>query len=162
MKLKAREFALAAHGDQRYGDFPYVVHLDEVADIARSYGETAEVLAYLHDVVEDTSVTAQEIEAGFGHFVSRCVQILSDEPGESRKVRKAATYRKMAAVDGDECLALLVKAADRLANMRACRRVGDDRFLNLYRSEYEVFRSSAYRENLCEDIWAELERLQHS
>lgn len=162
MKLKAREFALAAHGDQQYGDFPYVAHLDEVAHIARPYGENAEVLAYLHDVIEDTNVSAQEIAAVFGHHVSSCVQILSDEPGESRKVRKAATYRKMASVEGEQCLALLVKAADRLANMRASKRTNDDRFLNLYRSEYELFRASVYRENLCEDIWAELESLQHS
>lgn len=162
MKLKAREFALAAHGDQQYGDFPYAAHLDEVADIARPYGESAEVLAYLHDVIEDTRVSARQIEAVFGDHVSSCVQILSDEPGETRAVRKAATYHKMASVEGEQCLALLVKAADRLANMRASRRAGNDRFLNLYRSEYEVFRASAYRENLCEDIWAELERLQHA
>lgn len=128
MKTKARDFAVKAHGDQKYGEFPYSVHLDEVASIAKQYGETAEIVAYLHDVVEDTDVTAQEIEAIFGGLVARCVQILSDEPGETRKIRKAATYLKMSAVDGEECLALLVKSADRLANMRACIRSEDEGF----------------------------------
>jgi (p)ppGpp synthase/HD superfamily hydrolase len=57
---KAREFAIKAHGEQKYGEFPYSVHLDEVATIAKPYGESAEIVAYLHDVIEDTSVTKKE------------------------------------------------------------------------------------------------------
>ncbi len=159
MTKRAREFAIEAHRDQRYGEYPYSVHLDEVASIARPYGENAEIIAYLHDVIEDTDVTAKEIEVMFGGLVSRCVQILSDEPGETRKIRKAATYKKMAAISGDENLALLVKAADRLANMRACIRIKDQDFLNLYISEHEVFKKSAYRLNLCEGLWSELEKI---
>ncbi|WP_444934620.1 HD domain-containing protein [Microbulbifer sp. JTAC008] len=161
MRNKARSFAIQAHGDQRYGSFPYSVHLDEVAKIASEYGEEAEVVAYLHDVIEDTDVTAKEIEDIFGELVSRCVCILSDEPGETRKIRKSATYQKMAKVSGSEELALLVKAADRLANMRACLRSGDKAFLNMYRGEYEVFRRSAYRPNLCDKIWSEIEEIQN-
>lgn len=162
MRSKARNFALDAHGDQKYGDLPYSVHLDEVANIVKPYGETAEMVAYLHDVVEDTNVTVKEIGAIFGDLISECVQILSDEPGETRKIRKSATYKKMAKVEGDQCLALLVKAADRLANMRACIRIEDERLLNLYKSEYEVFRNSVYRPNLCDEIWVELEAIQNA
>ncbi|BCE00088.1 HD domain-containing protein [Marinicellulosiphila megalodicopiae] len=162
MGNKAREFALKAHGDQKYGTFPYSVHLDEVASIAKSYGKTAEAVAFLHDVIEDTDITAKEIEQEFGCFISRCVQILSDEPGDTRTIRKAATYKKMGNVKGDESLALLVKAADRLANMRACIREGNEKYLTIYKSEYDVFRKSAYRFDLCEEIWAELESIQHA
>lgn len=162
MTSKAREFAIKAHGEQKYGEFPYSVHLDEVATIAKPYGESAEIVAYLHDVIEDTSVTKNEIESIFGSLVARCVQILSDEPGDTRKIRKAATYKKMAEVGGEENLALLVKAADRLANMRACIRIKDEGFLDLYKSENTVFKKAAYRDNLCDEIWMEIDVIQNA
>ncbi len=162
VKKEARSFAIKAHGDQRYGEYPYSVHLDEVANIASEYGDQAEVVAYLHDVVEDTEVTVNEIESIFGSLVARCVAILSDEPGETRKTRKAATYKKMGLVQGEENLALLVKAADRLANMRACIRIQDEGFLDMYKSEHNVFREAAYRPNLCENIWQEIEKIQNA
>lgn len=156
----ARSFALAAHGDQKYGNLPYSFHLDEVASIARKYGETAEILAYLHDVIEDTDVTAVEIKDTFGSFTAKCVHVLSDEPGDTRKIRKSATYHKMAKIEGELVLALLVKAADRLANMRHATKTQDKNFINLYRAEYKVFKKSVYRQNLCDDIWSELDTLQ--
>ena len=162
MKEKARSYAIKAHGDQKYGEYPYSAHLDEVAKISAEYGVQAEVVAYLHDVVEDTDRTEEDVEREFGSLVARCVAILSDEPGETRKLRKAATYRKMALVQGEERLALLVKAADRLANMRACIRIRDENFLNMYKSEHQVFREAAYRPNLCENIWNEIEKIQNS
>lgn len=162
MKEKARSYAIKAHGDQKYGEYPYSAHLDEVAKISAEYGVQAEVVAYLHDVVEDTDRTEEDVEREFGSLVARCVAILSDEPGETRKLRKAATYRKMALVQGEERLALLVKAADRLANMRACIRIRDESFLNMYKSEHHVFREAAYRPNLCKNIWNEIEKIQNS
>jgi (p)ppGpp synthase/HD superfamily hydrolase len=160
VKNEARDFAIIAHGDQKYGEHPYSVHLDEVAHIASEYGELAEVVAFLHDVVEDTETTEEEIKDTFGPLVASCVSILSDEPGETRKIRKTATYKKMALVKGKEELALLVKAADRLANMRACIRIKDQGFLDMYKSENTVFRASAYRPNLCENIWIEIDKIQ--
>ncbi|MFT7224393.1 MAG: hypothetical protein ACI82Z_001950 [Cellvibrionaceae bacterium] len=68
----------------------------------------------------------------------------------------------MALVKGEEELALLVKAADRLANMRACIRIQDQGFLDMYKSENTVFRTSAYRPNLCENIWIELDKIQNA
>jgi len=49
----------------------YVVHLDAVAEIVQQYGEPAVVIAYLHDVVEDTSVSLLDIEKEFGRFDRR-------------------------------------------------------------------------------------------
>lgn len=161
MQKRARNYAIKAHGDQKYDEHPYYVHLDAVAKIVRRYGAKAEVVAYLHDVVEDTSKTGKDIEKIFGELTAKCVLILSDEPGETRKARKEKTYKKMSLVRGEETLALLVKAADRLANMRTCIRTKDKTRLLMYKSEYKVFRKSAYRENLCEDIWQELEKLQN-
>lgn len=156
---RARQFAVERHGEQKYGDLPYWVHLDRVAAIARDYGTDAVVVAYLHDVVEDTVTTLDEIAVEFGHFVSRCVEIVTDEPGANRRERKARTYRKMARVDGELELALIVKAADRLANLRACTAEDNRRLLAVYRREQPVFRDAVFRPALCDPIWQEIDEL---
>lgn len=155
----ARSFAIASHGDQRYGDRPYSYHLDAVAALVAPYGSEAVAVAYLHDVAEDTGVSIEEIEQGFGARVAACVALLTDEPGENRKERKTKTYAKLARVHGPNELALIVKAADRLANVRACvldRKLG---LWTMYRTEHAAFRNSAYRKDLCEPLWAELDSL---
>ena len=155
----ARNFAIQAHGDQRYGDRPYVWHLDAVAAIAQHYGETAQVIAYLHDTVEDTSATLNDVHERFGALVAGCVELLTDEPGATRKIRKTKTYSKLATVGQDFELALIVKTADRLANVRACVEDGKDDLRRLYASEHPQFKASAYRAGLCDPLWAELDRL---
>lgn len=95
---KAREFAIQAHGDQMYGDKPYVSHLDDVVAVLDTHFKRAipELLAvgYLHDVLEDTSVTAGTLFEQFGPNVALAVQFCTDEPGPNRKTRKAATYAR--------------------------------------------------------------------
>lgn len=159
MIREAREFALAAHGGQKYGIHPYSVHLDAVAELAVPYGEIAQVVAYLHDVVEDTSVRLHEIEERFGQRVADCVRILTDEPGENRRERKRKTYAKMAAVPAGLELALIVKAADRLANVQACVADRNDEKLTFYQDEHPAFRKAAYREGLCPPLWNEMDRI---
>lgn len=159
LSQQARAFAVAAHGAQRYGGHPYSHHLDAVATLVEPYGDEAVVVAYLHDTVEDTAITLAEIAQRFGPQVAACVALLTDEPGASRKERKAKTYAKLATAQGSLELALLVKAADRLANVRAC--VADCKLdlLHIYRSEQAAFRKAAYRPHLCEPLWAELDAL---
>ena len=159
MKERAREFAIKSHGNQKYGDHPYSIHLDAVAKIAGSYGEIAQTISYLHDVVEDTDVTVGEIESTFGSLVARSVAILTDEPGIDRKERKSKTYIKMANVSGETEIALIVKAADRLANMRACIVDNNQRLLEVYKTEYPIFKKSVFRDNACDQIWNELDRV---
>jgi len=65
-KLSARDFAIQAHGDQKYGTKPYVYHLDQVAAICCTIkfhydSETLRTAAFLHDVLEDTKVTHAEL-----------------------------------------------------------------------------------------------------
>jgi guanosine-3',5'-bis(diphosphate) 3'-pyrophosphohydrolase len=152
----ARSFAIEMHGGQLYGDRPYSFHLDQVAEIASSYGHQAETLAFLHDTVEDTSATLDEVRERFGSFIADCVALLTDQPGENRKERKAKTYAKLAEVNDERQLALIVKAADRLANVRACVADGNERLLSVYRGEHEVFKLAAFRAGLCDELWGEL------
>src|SRR4051794_6662582 len=121
---RARAFALAAHGEQRYGDQPYSVHLDAVAALLGAYGEEAQVVGYLHDVVEDAGVSVERVREGFGELVAECVALVTDQAGGDRAARKARTNAKLAKVEGPARLALVVKAADRLANLRASARGG--------------------------------------
>ncbi|WP_342807170.1 HD domain-containing protein [Alteromonas sp. M12] len=158
-KVKAREFAVKSHGDQKYGKHPYSYHLDEVAEKAKAFGEDAEVIAYLHDVVEDTSTTIEEIEEKFGKLIASCVAIVTDEKGRNRQERKKKTYQKMAKVSGETELALIVKVCDRLSNVKTSLKDQNSRMLIVYRGEHPVFRASAYRQGLCDDLWEELDKL---
>jgi len=155
---KARQFAIEAHGGQKYGDAPYLVHLEAVVSHLADYDENARVIAYLHDVVEDTGATYRDVEDLFGPFIADCVAVVTDEEGMSRAARKSKTYRKMAKVEGKLELALLVKAADRLANVQACLAGGDNRRLSAYRSEHPAFRAAAYRPGLCDEIWRAIDQ----
>jgi (p)ppGpp synthase/HD superfamily hydrolase len=160
MIAAARELAYRAHAGQLYGARPYRDHLEEVAALLAPYGETAVTVGYLHDVLEDTAVTAAELEHLFGAFVTRCVRLLTDPPGASRPERKRKLYSQLANVPPGtpQELALIVKAADRLANVRASRRT-DPAKLAMYRSEHPAFRAAAQRPSLAPALWEELDGL---
>lgn len=155
----ARAFALCAHNGQMYGNFPYSWHLEAVVELLAPYGVQAQIIGYLHDVVEDTAVGEDEVHARFGPFVGECVGLLTDAAGATRAERKAQTYARLATVSGPAELALVVKAADRLANVRSC--VADRRqsLWEVYRHEHPAFRDSAYRPGLCEPLWCQLDML---
>lgn len=156
---EARSFALTAHGEQMYGARPYSFHLDAVARLLSPYGIEAQIIGYLHDVVEDTQVTVSDIQERFGQRIAECVGLLTDSPANSRAERKQQTHARLAAVAGASELALVVKAADRLANVRTC--VIDDRrgLHDVYRSEHPAFKRAVYRAGLCEPFWLELDTL---
>jgi len=156
---KAREYAMRAHGQQKYGDKPYVFHLDQVVELLKNHGEEAQVIGYLHDTVEDTEATLTEIRREFGALVATCVDLVSDAPGPDRKSRKAKTYARLAKVSGPSELALVVKAADRLANVRMCIKENNCDLLRVYQQEQSVFYRSAFRAGLCDEFWTELRRL---
>lgn len=153
----ARDFAIKAHGAQQYGPHPYSYHLDAVAALVAQFGEDFEIVAYLHDTVEDTATTLDEIEATFGSKIAECVSILTDETGENRKARKAKTNAKLAATTN--ILALTVKAADRLANLLECQRDTSGGKLQMYRREHSAFREAAYRDRLCDDLWSRIDSI---
>ncbi len=157
MLEKSRKFAIIAHASQKYGDKPYSYHLDSVAKLLQPHGKLAQVIGYLHDVVEDTNITLSELSAEFSSFIADAVSILTDEPGKNRKERKEKTYKKMSRVSGKLELALIVKAADRLSNILACIDFNRLDKLEMYKSEHSIFKKSVYRPSLCQDIWEKIE-----
>lgn len=156
---KARTFALAAHGEQRYGGRrPYRYHLERVAGVVREYGaelgeplEELEAAAWLHDTVEDTAVTTGELEREFGPTVAMLVEAVTNEEAGA-----AVTYRKTRAA-GRRAVGL--KLCDRIANLRASQKPPHRRHLERYRAGYETFRSTLYREGELPKLWAEVARL---
>lgn len=157
----AREFAIKAHGDQLYGkEHPYSVHLDEVAEIVRTVTDVPEaiVVAYLHDVLEDTDTPADEILTEFGPFVLGQVMALTDPEGPNRKERKRILHERISTFDESYRVALMVKAADRLANIRQCHKTRHP-LMDMYRKEHEAFHKAAFRQGLCDPLWEEMVRL---
>ena len=169
--IAARNMAVRAHGNQRYGGGPYVHHLNEVVDILWQYGYTAretQQAGYLHDTLEDTSLTERDIMDAFGQVVADIVLFCTDEKGPNRKTRKALTYTRMRAVleSGDPpkwlAQAIRVKLADRLANLRNSSLApprGNPGLLAMYRGEAVAFRSALYLEGVADGMWDEYDRL---
>lgn len=157
--LKAKQFAEAWHGDQKYGDAPYLSHLTDVLIICLNYNLVVKQLCMLHDVLEDTKATIEMINHEFGTFMGRLVYLVSDEPGANRKLKKEATNKKLAAIDEEdeiEVYALIVKPADRLANMLRCIKDKNYGLLKMYVREFPEFKKAVYREGICEEIWGRL------
>lgn len=93
---KARAFALERHGDQTYGnDLPYEWHLEKVATLAQrlGYSEEIQAAAWLHDVVEDTSTSIEEVRTLFGDAIADIVASVTygeeDKAADIDKIQKA-------------------------------------------------------------------------
>lgn len=143
LEAAARAFATAAHAsiDQRrkWTGEPYIVHPAAVAGIVRSVPHDDAMLAaaWLHDVVEDTPVTASGIAMAFGHDVAGLVAWLTDtsrpEDG-NRKTRKAIDRAHSAAAPAR---AQTIKVADLINNSRSIL-VRDRDFARVYVPEKEA------------------------
>jgi GTP diphosphokinase / guanosine-3',5'-bis(diphosphate) 3'-diphosphatase len=129
---RAYVFSLKAHGSQmRASGDPYFSHPIEVAGILTDLKLDDEtiVTAILHDTIEDTVATAQEIERLFGPNVARLVDgvtKLSKIEAQSENERAAENLRKFLLALSDDIRVLLVKLADRLHNMRTLHHVASE------------------------------------
>ncbi|WP_420138623.1 RelA/SpoT family protein [Sphingomonas sp.] len=124
---RAYVFSMAAHGSQKRanGD-PYFSHPIEVAGILTDLHLDDETIAtaILHDTVEDTVATPEQIEKSFGPSVARLVDgvtKLSKIEAQSDNERAAENLRKFLLAMSDDIRVLLVKLADRLHNMRTLK-----------------------------------------
>jgi (p)ppGpp synthase/HD superfamily hydrolase len=115
---RVRAFAVTKHGGQlrKYSDEPYVVHLDAVVGILRSFGITAPAVlaaAYLHDTVEDTEATIQDIHDSFGEQIAELVYWLTDAEQGRRRMRKTMSAWRLGRAPWD---AKMIKLADLIDN----------------------------------------------
>jgi hypothetical protein len=140
---RAIEYATQAHAriDQRrkYSNQPYDVHLKSVANLIREVVDDDEMVAaaWLHDTVEDTPATVEDIERQFGPSVAGLVSELTDvsRPGDgNRAARKRIDRLHIAKASGR---AKTIKLADLIDNCRdICRH--DNRFCKVFLSEMEA------------------------
>ena len=137
---RARVYATEAHQRidhrRKYNNEPYHVHLSAVAKLVASVTDDGEMIAaaWLHDTVEDTQATLEDIEATFGRPVADLVEELTDvsRPGDgNRVVRKAIDRRHLAQAS---VRAKTVKLADLIDNCKDITR-HDPRFARIYLSE---------------------------
>jgi len=121
---KAIEFAVKYHGmQQRESGAPYYSHPLEVAEIIAEMRLDTDsiVTAILHDTIEDTDLTLEEIEQTFGKDVAKLVDgvtKLTKIKFHEDNARQAENFRKLLIALSDDIRVLLIKLADRLHNMR--------------------------------------------
>ncbi len=124
--LLASSFDLAFHlhkGQFRVSGDPYIIHPVAVASLLKEIGATPKVIAagFLHDVVEDTGISLEQIENYFGNEVRGLVEGVTKLGGihfPNRTEAQAENLRKMFLAMARDIRVVLVKLADRLHNMR--------------------------------------------
>lgn len=139
---KAKKLAEKLHSKQLYGKLPYTAHLSEVAFSLSRFGfydysfPKLHVAAWLHDSMEDTGITEDELEDNFGIEVCDIVSRVTCSPGKNRKIRFSNTYPRTRG----NFYSIILKLADRIANMENCLREKNSPMLSMYSREYPEFR----------------------
>lgn len=158
---KARKFAEEKHKGQFYGEFEYTHHLYQVKNVLERFNFTEEnllIAAFLHDVLEDTKTTYTEIKKEFGVEVAEIVYTVTDELGRNRKERKEKTYPKIRF----DFNAIIIKLADRIANIEFCIENKNYELLKIYQKEHQEFESQLHitlNYKGYEDMWKHLNSL---
>ena len=162
---KAFDIAVEAHSNQRRktGE-PYIFHPIAVAKIVAyeiGLDTTSIVAALLHDVVEDTDYTLEDIERLFGENVGRIVNGLtkiSHLKKEQNASVQAENFRKMLLTLNDDVRVILIKIADRLHNMQTMDAMPQDKQVKISSETLYIYAPLAHRLGLY-NIKSELENL---
>jgi guanosine-3',5'-bis(diphosphate) 3'-pyrophosphohydrolase len=164
MVRKAYERAAMAHtGQRRLSGEDYVNHPMEVAAILADLELDAETIAaaLLHDTVEDTALTADEVEREFGPEVARLVEgvtKLGRISLRSDQQQQAENIRKMMVAMAEDLRVVLIKLADRLHNMRTLDPLPDVKRRKISRETLDIYAPLAHRLGIGQIKW-ELEDL---
>ncbi len=159
---RAYTFSMEAHGSQKRasGD-PYFSHPVEVAYKLTDYklDATSIVTALLHDTVEDTDVTLEDIEKQFGVEIRTLVDgvtKLSRLEGKSENLKQAENFRKLLIAMSEDIRVLLVKLADRLHNMETLKHIkSPEKRQRIARETVDIYAALAERigmRNLKEEL----------
>ncbi len=166
----ARVASEAHQGQTRASGEPYVRHVYSVAEILADLALDHETIAaaLLHDVVEDTNVTLEQLQSLFGDAVARLVDgvtkmaLIQQYPEQSTASRRewsnAESLRKMLLAMVDDVRVVLIKLADRLHNMRTLSHLSEERQRRIARETLDIFAPLANRLGIWQLKW-ELEDL---
>lgn len=163
---RAFKFAYELHqGQKRKSGEPYICHPVAVAGLLRDLGGGSAMIAagFLHDVVEDTPVTLEEIEQRFGFEVRQLVEGVTklskfSENFSSKTERQAENFRRMFLAMAQDIRVIVVKLADRLHNMRTLEHLQDEKRRRISLETREIFAPLANRLGIGRFKW-ELEDL---
>lgn len=161
---KAYNYALEKHGTQlRKSGEPYIIHPTNVAYTIAELGLDEQTIcaALLHDVVEDTDVTNEDIKKQFGEEIAEMVAgvtKLSNMQFTSVEEQQVEDYRKMFLAMGKDIRVIILKLADRLHNMRTLKYLKRDRQIANAKETMELYAPLANRLGLYSLKW-ELEDL---
>ncbi|HEY0900007.1 MAG TPA: bifunctional (p)ppGpp synthetase/guanosine-3',5'-bis(diphosphate) 3'-pyrophosphohydrolase [Sphingobacteriaceae bacterium] len=151
MIRRAFDMALESHKDmRRKSGEPYIYHPIAVAQIAAEeigLGTTSIVCALLHDVVEDTDITLEDIEREFGKKIAKIIDGLTKISGvfDYNSSLQAENFRKMLLTLADDVRVILIKLADRLHNMRTMDFMPRDKQLKISSETVYLYAPLAHR-----------------
>jgi GTP diphosphokinase / guanosine-3',5'-bis(diphosphate) 3'-diphosphatase len=161
---RAFDFACDRHADQmRYSGDEFITHPVGVAQVCAGMRLDTETLcaALLHDTVEDTSASLDEIREEFGEEIAQLVDGVTKLTGmtfESRDERQAENYRKMMVAMATDVRVILIKLADRLHNMRTLGALPKQKQMAKSHETLEIYAPLAHRLGIHAIKW-ELEDL---
>jgi len=148
---KAWEFCVSHHeGQTRASGEPYIIHPLEVAEVLAEMklDSTAIAAALLHDAVEDTPATSEEIDERFGDQVAHIVEGVTKIDKiqfANREDRQAENVRKMLLAMVSDVRVVLIKLADRLHNMRTLEHLKPERQEAIARETLDIYAPLAHR-----------------
>ncbi len=159
----------AHHGQQRVSGEPYYLHALAVAEILNDLNLDYETLAaaMLHDVVEDTRVTLDDVRTRFGDVIARLVDGVTkmERIGEfqdaslgSQDHSQAESLRKLLLAMAEDVRVVLIKLADRLHNMRTLKYLDESRQRRIAQETLDIYAPLANRLGIWQIKW-ELEDL---
>ena len=149
----AIDFARSKHKTDYFDDHVMAVY----REVGRHTVDPEVLIAsVLHDVVEDTEVTLEEILFRFGYTVASYVDNVTDEEGyPNRKQKKIHSYYKIRRHKNS----ILIKLCDRLDNLRRCMRDKEDRFGIMYVKEHDAFKSALWQPDMHVELWDEVDSM---
>ena len=156
---QAFDVAREAHAEQvRRSGEPYIAHPLGVAMILARLGldDVTIAGALLHDAVEDTVLTQEDLEAGFGSEVAAIVDgvtKLDRLQFDSKEAQQAATLRKMLVAMAKDIRVLLIKLADRLHNMRTIASLPEAKQRRIAQETIDIYAPLAHRLGIADVKW---------
>lgn len=163
MIKQAMYYARDAHSTQTYDEFPYFKHLENTYNVLIEHGFTEDnpedlpilVAAWLHDTLEDTATSYSDLKKMFGVEVAEIVFCVTDELARNRKERKQKTFPKIRS----NSKAIIIKVADRIANVKYGKEKGNTSFIEMYRKEFDDFQRELRIYRHIDEMWTQLNDL---